>query len=86
MWGYDNDFKEACRKELCIERDELRSTSVVVAEQNGRSIGVAQIKIVGCEADLPKLFVEPTVMRSGIGRSPFAWPTDWQRAEVPIAI
>jgi GNAT superfamily N-acetyltransferase len=76
VWGYDNDFMEACRKELSIEPDDLRSTSVVVAERNGRLIGVAQIKIVGSEADLLKLFVEPTAMRSGIGRSLFAWATE----------
>ena len=76
VWGYDNDFMEACRKELSIEPSDLRSTPIAVAERDGRLIGVAQIKVVGSEADLLKLFVEPTVMRSGIGRTLFAWATD----------
>ena len=67
---------EACRKELSIEPSDLRSTPIAVAERDGRLIGVAQIKVVGSEADLLKLFVEPTVMRSGIGRALFAWATD----------
>jgi GNAT superfamily N-acetyltransferase len=76
VWGYDNDFMEACRRELSIEPCDLRSTSVAVAEQDSRPVGVAQIKVNGSEAHLLKLFVEPTVMRSGIGTALFAWATD----------
>ena len=75
-WGYDNEFMEACRGELTLEACDLRSTSVAVAEQDGRLVGVAQIKVVGSEADLLKLFVEPTVLLSGIGRALFAWATE----------
>ena len=67
---------EACRRELSIEPCDLRLTSVAVAEQDSRLVGVAQIKVIGNEANLLKLFVEPTVMRSGIGRALFAWATD----------
>jgi GNAT superfamily N-acetyltransferase len=76
VWGYDNDFMEACRKELTIEPCDLRSTSIAVAEKNSKIVGVAQIKVVGIEADLLKLFVEPTTLRGGIGRTLFAWATD----------
>lgn len=76
MWGYDNDFMEACRKELTIELSDLRSTSIAVAEENGKVVGVAQIKLVGNEADLLKLFVEPTILRGGVGRTLFVWATE----------
>jgi GNAT superfamily N-acetyltransferase len=76
VWGYDKDFMEACRRELCIEPRDLQSTSIAVAEQDGRLVGVAQIKVIGGEADLLKLFVEPTALRSGIGRALFAWASD----------
>lgn len=76
VWGYDNDFMEACRRELSIDSNDLRSTSIAVAEQDGRLVGVAQIKIVGNEADLLKLFVEPTALRRGIGKALFAWAAD----------
>jgi Acetyltransferase (GNAT) domain len=67
---------EPCRRELSIERCDLRSTSIAVAQENGMVVGVAQIKVIGSEADFLKLFVEPTALRSGIGRTLFAWATD----------
>ena len=76
VWGYGDDFMEACRRELSVEPCDLRSTSVAVAEQDGRLVGVAQIKVAGSEADLLKLFVEPTVLRGGIGSALFVWATE----------
>jgi len=76
VWGYDNDFMEACRRELTIEPSDLRSTSIAVAEKNGKIVGVAQIKVVGSEADLLKLFVEPMMLRGGVGRALFVWAAD----------
>ncbi|WP_198026722.1 GNAT family N-acetyltransferase [Bradyrhizobium sp. ARR65] len=76
MWGYDSDFMEACRRELTIEPCDLRSSSIAVAEENGKIVGVAQIKVIGSEADLLKLFVEPTTLRGGVGRTLFVWATD----------
>lgn len=76
VWGYDDDFMEACRRELTIEPSELQSTSIAVAENNGGIVGVVQIKVVGNEADLLKLFVEPTTLRRGIGKALFVWAAD----------
>jgi GNAT superfamily N-acetyltransferase len=76
VWGYDNDFLVACRRELTIEPPDLRSTSIAVAETDGKIVGVAQIKVVGSQADLLKLFVEPTTLRNGVGRTLFVWATD----------
>jgi GNAT superfamily N-acetyltransferase len=76
VWGYDNDFMEACRRELTIEPSDLGSTSIAVAEKDGKIVGIAQIKVVGSEADLLKLFVEPTTLRGGVGRTLFVWATD----------
>src|SRR5262249_19194319 len=63
---------EACRGELSVEPCDLRSTSVSVAEQDGRLVGVRRQKSLG----FVKLFVEPTVLRSGIGRAIFAWTSE----------
>jgi GNAT superfamily N-acetyltransferase len=76
VWGYDNDFMEACRGELSIEPHDLQSTSIAVAERGGSIAGVAQIKVARHVADLLKLFVEPTVLRGGIGSALFAWAAD----------
>ena len=42
MWGYDNNFMEACRGELTIEPCDLRLTSIAVAEKDHEIVGVAQ--------------------------------------------
>jgi GNAT superfamily N-acetyltransferase len=73
VWGYDSDFMEACRGELTIEPHELRSSSIAVVEQGGKIVGVAQIRVVGSNADLLKLFVEPTMLRGGVGTTLFLW-------------
>ena len=51
-------------------------TPTAVAEHNGKPIGVAQIKVVDGEADLLKLFVEPSALRSGTGKALLFWATD----------
>ena len=76
VWGYDHAFMEACRKELAVEAGDLQSTLIAVAEEDGQLLGLAQIRVRGREADLLKLFVEPTGLRGGIGRALFAWAAD----------
>ena len=75
VWGYGSGFMEACRSELTIQACELQSTSIAVAEENGKVVGVAQVKVNGGEADLLKLFVEPTTLRGGVGMQLFHWAT-----------
>jgi GNAT superfamily N-acetyltransferase len=51
----------------------LQSGSIAIAERDGQIVGIAQIRVSGREADLLKLFVEPTALRIGIGQALFAW-------------
>jgi GNAT superfamily N-acetyltransferase len=44
-----------------------------VAEQDAIVVGLAQIKVVGHNADLVKLFVEPRLLGVGVGRLLFEW-------------
>ena len=76
VWGYDERFMEACRGELSFEPRDLELTPIAVAERNGEPIGVAQIRVVDGEADLLKLFVEPSALRSGVGKALLVWATD----------
>jgi GNAT superfamily N-acetyltransferase len=76
VWGYDEEFMEAWRGELSFGLRDLELTSIAVAEHDGALIGVAQLKVVDGEADLLKLFVEPSVLRSGTGKALLAWATD----------
>ena len=79
VWGYDDEFMEACRGELTFKPSDLKLTRIGVAEWDGRPIAVAQLKVVDDEADLLKLFVEPGALRSGTGKALFAWATDAAR-------
>ena len=76
VWGYDEEFIEACQSELLFEPRDLELTPIAIAEHDGKPIGVAQLKVVDDEADLLKLFVEPSALRSGIGKALLVWVTD----------
>lgn len=73
VWGYDQAFLRACRRELTLVPDELRSTLIAVAEEQQDVAGVVQVKVVAADADLLKLFVEPSKLRRGIGSLLFSW-------------
>ena len=75
VWGYDDAFMLACRTELTLRPDELRSTHIQVAERYSIVVGLAQVKVAGTDADLLKLFVEPALLGSGVGRLLFEWAT-----------
>jgi N-acetylglutamate synthase-like GNAT family acetyltransferase len=79
IWGYNGEFLEACRTELSFDRRDLQLTPIAVAEHGGKVVGVAQVKVTGNEADLLKLFVEPSALRRGVGGTLFAWATNVAR-------
>ena len=76
VWGYDAEFMDACRSELSFKPRDLELTPIAVAEHDGRPIGVAQVKVVDDEADLLKLFIDPSALRSGTGKALLVWATD----------
>ena len=73
VWGYDEDFMRACRSDLTLRLDELETSHFQVAERDAIAVGVAQIKLVGRDADLARLFVEPALLGAGVGRLLFEW-------------
>ena len=79
VWGYDADFMAACRAELAFHPNDLTSSRIAVAEQDGAILGVAQVRMSGHEADLLKLFIEPSALRGGVGKVLFAWAIDVAR-------
>jgi GNAT superfamily N-acetyltransferase len=80
VWGYDDAFMAACRSELTLHPDELRTTQLQVAERGGTIVGLAQLKVTGRNAELMKLFVEPTLLNSGVGRLLLEWAAARARA------
>ena len=79
IWGYDADFMEACREALTISLQDLASSSVQVAEQEGQVIAVAQVILKEGVASLDKLFVDPDLLRTGAGRTLFEWAQEHAR-------
>jgi GNAT superfamily N-acetyltransferase len=80
VWGYDDAFMTACRTELTLRPDELQSTHLQVAEREAAVVGLAQVRVTDIDADLLKLFVEPALLRSGVGRLLFEWAIATARA------
>ncbi|WP_152535492.1 GNAT family N-acetyltransferase [Bradyrhizobium sp. Ai1a-2] len=79
VWGYDAKFMEGCRLELSLSPQELELTHVAVAEDDGKLLGVVQVKIRADDAELLKLFVEPEMLGKGTGKALFAWATNVSR-------
>jgi GNAT superfamily N-acetyltransferase len=73
VWGYDDAFMAACRKELTVTPASIRASRVQVAEIDGRLAGLAEVKSGGDTAQLEKLFVDPAMLRAGTGRKLFDW-------------
>ena len=70
--GYDAAFIAMCRAELTV-RPDRPGHEIVVAENDGKVVGMAEISIGGDEAELEKIFVEPGVIGTGVGRALFDW-------------
>jgi|SRR5579863_150784 len=79
VWGYSEEFMVACRSELSLEPRDLELTPIAVAERDGKQIGVVQVRVVDSEADLLKLFVEPSALRRGVGKTLLCWATNVAR-------
>jgi GNAT superfamily N-acetyltransferase len=79
VWGYDEAFMQACRGELTLTVSIMQSSHLQVAEIGGHLVGVAQVTVKGELAELDKLFVEPTRLRSGAGKALFEWATTTAR-------
>ena len=86
VWGYDDAFMAACRKELTLTPAGIRASRVQVAELDGRLAGLAEVKSSGRTAQLEKLFVEPAMLRTGTGRKLLDWAKATARAAGATAL
>lgn len=69
-WGYTDDFMRACRAELTVTEDAIQSNEFVyrVAELNGHVVGFYALDMrYNDTVELDALFVQPELMRKGIG-------------------
>jgi GNAT superfamily N-acetyltransferase len=79
VWGYNDEFLEACCSELSFDERDLQLMPIAVAEHDGKLLGVVQVKVMGDEADLLKLFVDPSGLRRGVGKTLLVWATNVAR-------
>ena len=86
VWGYDDAFMAACRKELTLTPAAILASQVQVAELDGRLAGLAEVKSSGDTAQLEKLFVEPAMLRTGTGRKLLEWAKATARAAGATAL
>ena len=73
VWGYDAGFIANCREELTINAADIASDNIMVAEQAGTVIALAQIEEDAQDCYLDKLFVDPDSMHNGAGKALFLW-------------
>lgn len=71
-WGYDAAFMQAVVPELTLGPAAL-GPGLVVWDEGGTALGVAQVALAGPEARLEDLFVDPPAMGRGIGRALLDW-------------
>jgi GNAT superfamily N-acetyltransferase len=67
-WGYDEDFMARCRPELTMTAEKLARWTVLVAEDDGRVVGMAALGLYGDLAELEDFMVAPDDQGRGIGR------------------
>ena len=69
-WGYDAEFLAACRDDLTLSADDIASSSVYVFDGVDAPVGYYRLVLQDDSvAELDALFVEPTAMGQGVGRS-----------------
>ena len=76
MFSAEIELLVKCYADKCGKPRELELTPIAIAEHDGKPIGVAQLRVVDGEADLLKLFVEPSALRGGTGKALLAWAID----------
>ncbi|MFK4221774.1 GNAT family N-acetyltransferase [Streptomyces sp. NPDC019890] len=78
-WGYDDAFLAACRDELTVAASEIAARRIVVAEEDTPVLGVASLEGEPPHGTLGLLFVEPSAIGRGIGRTLYAYVLDTAR-------
>jgi len=79
-WGYDDSLIELWRDDLTFTPEAIMRKTVLVAEHRGRMLGIVGVDTARPTAELEDLWVEPDVMRQGIGRRLFYAGLDLARA------
>lgn len=78
-WGYDETFMALVLPDMTVLPEFLRDEYGIVAEEDGRVLGYAIVRVDNDSAFLRDLFVEPDRFRQGVGTALFTQVTDYAR-------
>ena len=79
-WGYDAEFMRLSASALAVDEADITAGRVLVAaDVEDRPFGVTAVLGKGDTVDLDALFVDPTAIGSGAGRTLFAAALDLAR-------
>ena len=67
-WGYSEEFIEACRPHIYVDKDYIEKWPVVVGVLNEKIIGFFSLKSIGEENRLDNLWIEPKFIKYGYGK------------------
>src|ERR1700730_5019883 len=71
-WGYDAEFMRLCTAALTVSEASIAAGRVLVAtDAAGRTIGTASVDEDGDMAELALMFVDPSAIGGGAGRTLF---------------
>jgi len=70
-WGYADSLMELWREELTITPEAIARTSILLAEQGARIVGMVGVNLNGATAELEDLWIDPDCMGRGLGRQLF---------------
>jgi GNAT superfamily N-acetyltransferase len=80
VWGYSDEFMEACRAELTVSAGDLDAHPAFVVERDGRPVAFYLLKALSPDTvDLDLLYVDPAHLKQGLGRSLVAHAKDAAR-------
>lgn len=68
IWGYSQEFIEACRPHIYVDSSYIQNWPVRVLELENQIIGFYSLKTIGEEPRLDNLWIEPEHIQSGFGR------------------
>lgn len=67
-WGYDAEFLNDCRADIAVSPAYIASSTVFLAEEDGRVVGFYSLSAEGGDVELMHLFVEPSCIGRGFGK------------------
>jgi GNAT superfamily N-acetyltransferase len=80
VWGYSEEFLEACRPHLKIDKEYLSKWPVFIMEEDNQIKGFYSLKIINHEPRLDNLWIEPPHLKHGIGKQLFKHATETAKA------